>query len=212
METAAAQMPWDRIIAAAASSPLGVVSLVTLVAGFVAVLLFRDAGERTRLLVFGALVLGLAGVVGAVLRERSEAVPIHAGPDDGPTDTPTDTPDTLADTGADDAAADDTKLSPVDEEPVQPAIVQIAGDWRDADGATYRIEQDGAAVTIQGFAMGQLVAQGDGQVDGRQLRYSFINAIHGSRGDCTGRIAADAQEISGRCDTTMGPMLFTVRR
>jgi hypothetical protein len=213
METAAAQMPWDRIITAAAGSPLGVISLVTLVAGGVAVLLFRNAGERTRLIVFGALVLGLAGVVIAVMRERSEAAPVPPGPavveTGAPAGGPTDVPDP-DDTAS--ALTEPERLSPVDEEPAARAIVQIAGDWHDADGASYRIGQDGTAVTIQGFAMGQLVAQGEGQVAGRQLRYSFINALNGSQGNCAGQIAVGEQEISGRCDTTMGPLLFTVRR
>ena len=74
MEASAAQMPWDKIIGAAASSALGVISLVILIAGGVAVLLFRNAGERTRLLVFGMLVFGLAGVVAAVLLQRETTV------------------------------------------------------------------------------------------------------------------------------------------
>lgn len=47
------------VIARAAESPLGVISLLIIVLGLVAVLLFRNSGGRIRLAAFGMLILGL---------------------------------------------------------------------------------------------------------------------------------------------------------
>ncbi|KHL24358.1 hypothetical protein PK98_09745 [Croceibacterium mercuriale] len=216
MEASAAQMPWDKIIGAAASSALGVISLVILIAGGVAVLLFRNAGERTRLLVFGMLVFGLAGVVAAVLLQReTTVVPVPddtAGPQQSGPVTPVPRPD-----DADVPDAQRTDDPPAEPDPPEPArlvatVPQIDGLWRDPDGFTYRIMQDGTDVAIEGYAAGQLIAQGEGTIAGQQLQYSFRNQANGSSGDCSGRIAPGERSISGSCDSTMGTMFFAVAR
>lgn len=221
METAAAQMPWDKIISAAAGSPLGVVSLVILIAGGVAVLLFRNAGERTRLWVFGALVLGLGGVVVAVMTAGAGAGTGTGGPQ-------ANNPDHAQGSGQDVQATPETgptlagetpSAGPtvVAEQPEPAAIISAApridGMWRENDAvSTYRLVQDGADVMIQGYYMGLLIAQGDGWIDGRQLHYSFQNQANGSSGDCSGEIAEGERSIAGSCNTSNGTMPFVLVR
>lgn len=64
------------VIRAAASSTLGILSLMCLILGIVALAFFRDAPVRARVLVFAMLLLGVAGFGYAILNQRStNAIP-----------------------------------------------------------------------------------------------------------------------------------------
>ncbi len=60
-----------RIIEAAARSPLGVLALMVMAVAATGIVLFRDAAEWVRLIVFGLLFAGAAGFGSAVLRQRT---------------------------------------------------------------------------------------------------------------------------------------------
>ena len=59
-----------EVIKAAASSPLGTLSLMCLILGVVALAFFKNAPVRAKMLVFGFLVMGVAGFGYAILKQQ----------------------------------------------------------------------------------------------------------------------------------------------
>ena len=93
MEPVADNAP--QIIEAAAQSPLGILALLVLVVGIVAVLLFRESPDKVKLVCFSMIFAGAAGFGLAVLWQATpdRAVPGQAGPPtvdpmEGPADEP----------------------------------------------------------------------------------------------------------------------------
>jgi len=131
----AAQVPWDKIIGAAAASPLGIVSLGLLVVAFVAVMLFRNAGERSRVIVFlVVVVLALIGLAVAIQREKA-SFPMQTQDEE----------DTSVITPAD-GSADDPVSAPAGEDSPSPAYTETPmaqSDGVDASVETRPGPQDG---------------------------------------------------------------------
>lgn len=64
-----------EVIKAAASSALGTLSLMCLILGVVAMAFFKNAPVRAKIVVFGLLMLGVAGFGYAVMNQASPATP-----------------------------------------------------------------------------------------------------------------------------------------
>lgn len=94
----------------------------------------------------------------------------------------------------------------------QPASApNVTGVWADPDGYSFNVRQSGSTLSYQEYANGLRVGQGAGQINGRDLRYSF--ATSEDRGECTGRLSVDGTEISGKCTSIDGNSWpFTVAR
>ena len=64
-----------EVIKAAASSPLGTLSLMCLILGVVALAFFRNAPVRAKIVVFGFLMMGVAGFGYAILNQQPPGPP-----------------------------------------------------------------------------------------------------------------------------------------
>lgn len=65
-----------EVIKAAASSPLGTLSLMCLILGVVALAFFKNAPTIAKVIVFAILLIGVAGFGSAVLNQQSPQLPI----------------------------------------------------------------------------------------------------------------------------------------
>lgn len=87
----------------------------------------------------------------------------------------------------------------------------ITGVWADADGYSFHIRQSGSSLTYQEYANGARVGEGAGQINGRDLRYSYQTSE--DSGECLGQLSTDGNQISGRCKSVEGNAWpFTVVR
>ncbi|HEU4650346.1 MAG TPA: hypothetical protein VFS49_02925, partial [Croceibacterium sp.] len=119
------------VIQAAATSNLGVISLIVLVLAFLAWRFFQRSDDKVKLIAFAMMFLGAAGFVAAVMlaggdakRDSAPAEPAKAAA------TP------LAESGS-----------------IADGVADIAGAWHDSDGYIYAVRQDGATFSYT-FAMG----------------------------------------------------------
>jgi len=206
----AAQVPWDRIISAAAASTLGIVSLALLVVAIVAVMLFKESGDRTRLIVFGAVVaMALVGLAIAVLRERGDAAPVVAGSPAEP-------------------ASNRIAAGPQEAEPVEDvasggaaeaevganngAGADPTGRWEDDDGFVYDVTVSHGHFAYTQLLDGEAVGSGVGTIEGRQLRYHYTDERTLDRGECRGLLSVDGSVIDGTCGNGENEWGFKIQR
>jgi len=60
-----------EVIKAAAASPLGMLALMCLIIGIIALAIFKNAPVRAKLIVFGLLLLGVGGFAYAILNQQA---------------------------------------------------------------------------------------------------------------------------------------------
>jgi hypothetical protein len=205
----AAQVPWDRIISAAAASTLGIVSLALLIVAVVAVLLFRGSGDRTRLIVFGAVVaMALVGLAVAVLRERGDAAPVGVAPDLAPSATAAESPEPSAGASGDVAAGNASTTA----DPAATGTADLSGMWHSSDGFAYRVTIEGNRFAYTELFEGDQVGTGEGTIEGRRLRYRYINERTLDRGECNALLSADRTAIDGTCGNGEDEWGFRIER
>jgi len=179
------------VIKAAATSNLGVVSLIVLVLAFLAWRFFQRSADRVKLIAFAMMFLGAAGFVAAVM--------LAGGDGDAPILTPVQTP----------AAA-----SPV--ERASPSATaetpNIAGAWHDDEGYRYTFIQDGSTFSYAMLRDGTQVGRGVGTIAGTHLRYRYVDDGSGNEGTCEADVAADAKAIKGSCTDGTTTWAFVIAR
>ena len=82
-------------------------------------------------------------------------------------------------------------------DPAAAAPPLIAGEWRDEEGLTYMIAQQGDAYSFRQIRGGAAAGGGQGRIDGRSVRHRLVG--DGGEGDCVGRIEPGDSLISGTC-------------
>jgi hypothetical protein len=204
----AAQIPWDRIISAAAASTLGIISLALLVVAVVAVLLFRGSGDRTRLIVFGAVVaMALVGLALAVLRERGDAVPVETATSEAtPSATVAESPDPSGEPTADQRGGDALA------NPATTSTADLSGTWHSDDDFAYQVTVQGNRFAYIEMFEGQQVGSGEGTIEGRRLHYSYVNERTLDQGECNGLVSADRTAIDGTCGNGQDEWGFRIKR
>ena len=178
------------VIRAAATSNLGVVSLLVLVLAFLAWRFFQRSDDRTKLIAFAMMFLGAVGFVTAVMMAGGDPDPApdrQASPDQ---------PSTQA---------------PVQTAPAS-ATANIAGAWHDADGYSYAVVQHGDAFSYTFANAGAQVGRGAGTIAGNHMTYSFANDDGSTRGTCEADVAADARAIKGSCSDGPSTWTFIIER
>ena len=68
-----ADLDFPKVIAAAAASPLGVLSLLVLLLTLIALTFFRTSGDKVKLAVFGGVLLAFVGFGAAMLLQSGKA-------------------------------------------------------------------------------------------------------------------------------------------
>lgn len=183
------------VIRAAATSNLGVVSLIVLVLAFLAWRFFQRSEDKVKLIAFAMMFLGAAGFVTAVMLAGSGTG------EDAATPSETTAPDpVLAETPAPSPPAD------------AGGVPNIGGAWHDADGYRYVFVQDGAVFTYQMFTGERRVGSGAGTISGSQLAYRFADEANGGEGSCEATLAADGRTIGGKCRDGSAEWTFTIQR
>jgi len=183
------------VIQAAATSNLGVVSLLVLVLAFLAWRFFQRSEDRVKLIAFAMMFLGAAGCVAAVMMAGGEAE--SQAPDTKSTETP-------APVSTDTSAPVETGSAPGE--------VNIAGAWHDTEGYTYDVAQDGAAFSYRFFLGGAEIGRGAGTIAGSRMTYSFEANDRSAAGTCEADVAADARTIRGTCRDGADRWPFTIER
>ncbi len=184
-----------KVIEAAATSNLGVVSLIVLVLAFLAWRLFQRSNDRVKLVAFAMMFLGAAGFVSAAML---------AGDGGAGVGTPVVQPKQAASSASGSPGAGVTvgAAEPID----------IAGEWRDGDGYRFTIAQSGGAFTYRAYLDDALVGTGAGTIAGTRLTYRFIDNEDRSEGDCEADVAADRRTIRGTCRDGADSWNFAIER
>jgi hypothetical protein len=183
------------VIQAAATSNLGVISLLVLVLAFLAWRFFQRSDDKVKLIAFAMMFLGSAGFVASVMVAGGEAEN-RPGPEASPTAT---TDPAAAAMSAPDAAS-------------AGAVPNIAGDWRDSDGYSFTFSQDGKTFAYNAFLNGKQVGTGAGTLTGNRLVYHFTDTANGNQGDCEGDVATDGKTIRGTCGDGSARWDFAIER
>ena len=185
------------VIRAAATSNLGVVSLIVLVLAFLAWRFFQRSEDRIKLIAFAMMFVGAAGFVGAVMLAGG-------GTGEGPPD-----PRTHQAT-AGDAVPAGTGSSPP--RASADGRQDIGGAWHDSDGYRYAFVQDGGVFTYQMFMGQQRVGSGAGTIAGSKLTYRFTDEANGGEGSCEATLAANGRTIGGKCGDGSAEWTFSIQR
>lgn len=187
------------VIQAAATSNLGVISLLVLVLAFLAWRFFQRSEDRIKLIAFAMMFLGAAGFVAAVMLAGGDAQQTTASaetakapaPEQGSADSP-------VPTGSGATAAT--------------GVVDIAGAWHDSDGYSYDVRQDGGTFSYTFARGGATIGRGAGTMTGSRLTYSFVNDDHSSEGTCDGEVTPDRRMIRGTCRDGPDSWPFAIER
>jgi hypothetical protein len=194
-----------EIISAAAKSPLGLFALMILALAVLGFFFFRQASERTRVVVFvlmfvGVVAFGIA-IFGASSLPSGESL------------VPNKDIEQLGDQKlAERQAQLELKLREMEEalerakekgqqsEPTQELPTQyanIGGTWYGGGGVSYLIQQIGSAVTIQEISsIYGVTAVGQGTITGQDISFSYSTAL-GTRGRAQLKLSADGRQITG---------------
>jgi len=182
------------VIKAAATSNLGVISLIVLVLAFLASRFFQRSSDKVKLVAFAMMFIGAAGFVTAVMLAGGNTPKPEPKPAAAAATAPASpTPDAQR-------AADDRAGAP-----------DIAGAWHDSDGYQYAFRQDGDAFTYKVSLKGKSAGRGAGTISGNRLNYRYTQP-DGSQGSCEGELAAAGRTISGKCRDGSDTWDFSIER
>lgn len=182
------------VIKAAATSNLGVISLIVLVLAFLAWRFFQQSSDKVKLMAFAMMFLGAAGFVAAVMVAGGDAPKAEAEPAAPPTTA---------------AASGEPDVQPVSES--VGGVPDISGAWHDSDGYSYAFHQDGDAFTYKVSLKGETAGRGAGTVSGNRLTYRYAQ-IDGGQGTCKGEVSASGKTISGKCRDGDAEWSFVIER
>lgn len=185
------------VIQAAATSNLGVISLIVLALAFLAWRFFQRSQDKVKLVAFAMMFLGAAGFVAAVTlaggdaeEDVSGSVPVPASA------SPRAEAPSSAGMGSIEAGS----------------VPDIAGEWRDPEGYRFVFTQDGDAFTYRTYLGDEQVGGGAGTLAGRRMSYRFTDEADRNEGTCEAELAADARTISGSCGDGSAEWDFSIRR
>ena len=193
---------FPAVISAAATSSLGVLSLIVLVISLLAYGFFRNAGETARLIVFAPLLLAAVAFGVSVMRESGRAQNAAAKQ--------------VATEPASGASAAHEPAVAAAESPSSPASAassaSVAGNWRDDEGFTYRLTTEGDHVRYRQFLDGRPVGSAEGTIAGHTLTYRYTDDRTRDQGTCKGLLSASGDAIDGHCSSGSNSWGFKIVR
>ncbi len=195
-----------KVIQAAASSNLGVLSLLVLVLAFLAWRFFQRSNDRVKLAAFGLIFLGAIGF-GASIFLASGNQEAAARPASASTATPA-PPDPTAASGP--VPGTSSAAEPAQEPPASQAA-DLSGEWHGDDGYRFRFTQQGERIRYEALHNGKAAGSGDGALQGRALRYRFTDVESGDQGSCEARLSDDGRVIEGHCRSDGGGAAWDMR-
>lgn len=173
-------LDFPKVIAAAAVSPLGVLSLLVLVIAMIALSFFRRSGDSVKLVVFGGLLLSAVGFGAATMMAGQSAA----------RDTPK----------PDNSTAPETAPTPASLLASSPnAGASMTGLWSSGDGFSFRFTQTGQSIAYDTIENGAKTGSGKGRIEGQHVSWHYTVDASGQSGDCTGTLSSDARAVIGQC-------------
>jgi hypothetical protein len=202
---------FPKIIAAAATSILGVLSLIVLAVCLLAYGFFKQSGDRVKLGVFALMLVAAVGFGVSVLQETPAPSTASAAP------TPTTAPPATAanpasSSGATPASVDTGPAVATVSMTAAAAAPDISGTWRDEDGFTYLVKALGGQFSYEVLKDGTHAGSGQGAIVGRELRYAYVDDRNQDRGLCAAALSGDGRAIEGRCGDGRTEWAFRVER
>ncbi|WP_374942755.1 hypothetical protein [Sphingomonas sp.] len=183
-----------KVITAAASSSLGVLSLIILAVSFVGYNFFKRSGDGVKIGVFAVMLLAAIGFGVSVAREgRSQSADAATAAE------PRGTPGSAVATPP--AAPRETA-----------AKAGVSGAWHDDDGYRYHLKVAGTQLSYVQSKDGEKTGSGEGTVVGRRLDYAYVNDLTVDRGTCTGLLSQDGARIDGSCGSSGRRWGFAIMR
>lgn len=173
-----------KVIQAAASSNLGVLSLIVLVLAFLAWRFFQRSDDRVKLVAFGMIFLGAIGF-GTSIFVATGSPKVQASPTPSPYPSATPSGESTATAG-----------------PIVAA--NVAGTWHDDDGWRFRFTQQARRIRYEALHNGKPAGTGEGTLQGRALHYRFDDTETGDRGSCEATLSEDGRTIEGSCRSDGG--------
>ncbi|CAN7422200.1 hypothetical protein LJR225_002732 [Phenylobacterium sp. LjRoot225] len=193
---------FPKIIAAAAASTLGVLSLVILAVALLAYGFFKGSGDKVKVGVFAAMLVAAVGFGVSVLRQSQTAS--AASPP----------PVAVASAGNTTAppAATASIAPPATSTPAATSKHDISGTWRDDDGFTYAFKVAGDRFSYEQLQNGFHAGSGEGTIDGRHLSYAYVDDRTHDRGTCAGDLSTEGGRIDGSCGNGKNSWGFKIVR
>ncbi|NOW47234.1 hypothetical protein FHW96_003412 [Novosphingobium sp. SG751A] len=181
-------LDFPKVIAAAAVSPLGVLSLLVLVIAMIALSFFRRSGDSVKLVVFGGLLLSAVGFGTATMMAGQSSASDAPKPDhtSAPETPPTAQPLLPPSPALSSALSSGTAAS-------------MTGLWSSGDGFTFRFTQTGQSIAYDTIENGAKTGSGKGRIEGRHVTWHYIVDADGQSGDCSGTLSSDARMVTGQC-------------
>lgn len=164
-------LDFPKVIAAAAVSPLGVLSLLVLVIAMIALSFFRRSGDSVKLVVFGGLLLSAVGFGAATMMAGQSSASDAPKPD---------APQPLA-------------------APSPAAAASMTGLWSSGDGFSFRFTQTGQSIAYDTIENGAKTGSGKGRIEGQHVSWHYTVDASGQSGDCSGTLSGDARTVTGQC-------------
>ena len=112
----------------------------------------------------------------------------------------------------------DSRVSPPPSPPPPPLQHRnVAGLWLSGEGERMEIAQQGRQITVNASGeseIGLIVAQGNGQIAGRELTWTAQSNINGQmvEMDCSARLTTAGNSIQGNCNVLGQPIPFIYSR
>lgn len=178
-------LDFPKVIAAAAVSPLGVLSLLVLVIAMIALSFFRRSGDSIKLVVFGGLLLSAVGFGAATMMAGQSAANDAPKPDHS--------------TATETALAAQPLLSPSPDVGASANAPSMTGLWSSGDGFTFRFTQSGRSIAYDTIENGARTGSGKGRIEGRHVSWHYTVDASGQSGDCSGTLSGDGRKVTGQC-------------
>lgn len=178
---------FPELVRTAASSGLGILSLLILVVAFIAWRFFQRSGDKVKLGVFAMLFAAMAlfGVAMVQQGNAGTAPSVGSSPPPGPAQ-----------------AAPKPSGKPA----------SVAGRWQDEDGFIFDFRQRSTAIDYTAYKDGKPTGAGMGSIAGDQLSYRYRDDFTTDTGSCTARLTERETTIEGRCTSGTSTWSFRIIR
>ena len=204
------------IIAAAAVSTLGVLSLIVLGVGLLAWAFFKGSGEGVKIGVFASILIAAVGFGAATIRESrayggGEAPATGEMATGGTPTEPVSLPAEPVSQPPAPAPSSPTRDVTSKLDTTSPSADPLSF-WEDSFGFTHAVTTSGSRT--QGMIYKGNVRAGftHGTISGSNVQFHFVNFVTNSEGDCSALVTPDGTRMDGTCSSQTGPFPFHSER
>lgn len=180
-------LDFPKVIAAAAVSPLGVLSLLVLLMAMIALSFFRRSGDSVKLAVFGGMLLSVVGFGAATMMAGQSSA----------SRVPPETPSETASAGLAVASPSAQPLANIQQSAAPSA--SMSGLWSSGDDFSFRFIQTGQSLAYDTIEKGAKTGSGQGRIEGNHVAWHYVVNASGESGDCSGTLSPNGRAVTGQC-------------